>query len=417
MKIAGYVATLILAVVALGVGFAGTTAVLYVTQPASSSSTTVRFTVNPGDSTLVVAQHLQDDGLIRSAVAFRLYARFEHLDQGIEPGIYLLSPNMTMKSIITALQTGKPDEQLAGVIDALRLTQYPPYFTSLPNFSAADFTNIVKTAVLPDGTQLWKKYWFVEQPSTKVKPYDALEGYLYPDHYYFNGSDNATAVIEKMMLEMVSFFCPGPSSNPTMYVDTLADCKQHAVMIGKTDIFASMEGAYHTKNDTLAMYDTLTIASLTAREIRNLSDAIGVASTFHNRYLGSINAITNDGGTAGYLGSDPSAQYARDSDSPPKDGKWWTPLANSGSQTDPKNPYNTEAPGHTGLPPGPIANPVWQEILAAASPKDPTAWTNFWFVSDKCGKIYYAKDSAGFDNINNNIIPKANAATCPTTSP
>jgi UPF0755 protein len=406
MKAAGIVLTVILALLALGVGFAGTTAVLYVTQPASNSTTTVRFMVNPGDSTLVVAQHLQDDGLIRSALAFRLYARFKHLDQGIEPGIYLLNPNMTMKTIIAALQVGKPDEQLAGVPDALRLTQYPPYFASLPNFSATDFTTIVKTGILADGTKLWTKYWFVEQPNPKAKIYDVLEGYLYPDHYYFNNSDDATAVIEKMLLELGSQFCPGPSGNPTQYVDTLADCKSHPAMIGNTSIFTSMESAYHTKNDTQAIYDTLIIASLTAREIRNFSDAIGVASVLHNRYLYTINAITDDKGTAGYLGSDPSAEYARDSDFPPKDGKWWTTLSDSGKNIDPKNPYNTEA--NPGLPPGPIANPVWQEIEAAAGPKSPTDWPYFYFVSDKCGKIYYAKDPSGFST----IVGKQDTGNC-----
>jgi UPF0755 protein len=407
MKAAGIVLTVILALLALGVGFAGTTAVLYVTQPASNSTTTMRFIVNPGDSTLVVAQHLQDDGLIRSALAFRLYARFEHLDQGIEPGVYLLNPNMTMKSIVAALQVGKPDEQLAGVPDGLRLTQYPPYFTSLPNFSATEFTSIVKTGILPDGTPLWKQYWFVEQPNPKAKLYDALEGYLYPDHFYFNNSADATAVVEKMLLELGSQFCPGPLSNPTQYVDTLADCKSHPAMIGNTSIFTSMESAYHTKNDTLAIYDTLTIASLTAREISHFSDAIGVASVYHNRYLYSINAITNDGGTAGFLGSDPSAEYARDSDSPPKDGKWWTTLSDTGKNIDPKNPYNTES--HTGLPPGPIANPVWQEIEAAAGPKDPKTWPYFYFVSDNCGKIIYGKD---FNDFNTNVVPKENTGNC-----
>jgi UPF0755 protein len=410
MKTAGIVLTVILALLALGVGFAGTTAVLYVTQPASSSTTTVRFIVNTGDTTQVVAQHLQEDGLIRSALAFRLYARLEHLDQGIEPGVYLLSPNMTMKGIITALQVGKPDEQLAGVPDGLRLTQYPPYFTSLPNFNATTFTSIVKTGVLPDGTQLWKKYWFVEQPpspKSKAKVYDVLEGYLYPDHYYFNNSDDATAVIEKMLLEFGSQFCPGPSSNPNQYVDTLADCKAHPAMIGNTSIFTSMESAYHTKNDTQAIYDTLIIASLTAREISNFSDAIGVASVYHNRYLYSINAITNDGGTAGFMGSDPSAEYARDSDSPPKDGKWWATLSDAGKNIDPNNLYNTDA--NPGLPPGPIANPVSQEIIAAAAPKSPTAWPYFYFVSDKCGKIYYAKD---LNDFNTNVVPKENTGNC-----
>jgi UPF0755 protein len=402
MKIAGIVLTVVLALLALGVGFAGTTAVLYVTQPASSSTTTVRFTVNCADSTLDVAQRLQEDGLVRNSLAFRLYARFKKLDQNLQPGVHSLRPNMTMSSIIATL-AGTPEVQVAGVPDGLRLTQYAPYFSSLKNFSATDFTTIVKTGVEPDGTKLWDKYWFVEQPHSKV--YDALEGYLYPDHYYFNYCDNTTTVIERMLLEFGSQFCPGPSSNPSQYVETLADCKAHPAMIGKTSIFASMESAYHTKNDSLAIYDAVTIASLTAREISHYGDAIGVASVYHNRYLSSINAVTSD--TAGYMGSDPSAEYARDSDSPPKNGKWWATLSDAGKNIDPKNPYNTES--HTGLPPGPIANPVSQEILAAAAPKSSTAWPYFYFVSNNCGKILYATD---LNDFNTNVVPQENTGKC-----
>ena len=235
MKKAGVVITIFLALLALGIGFIGTTAVLDVTQPSSHATTTIHFIVNSGDTTAVVAEHLQQDGLIRNALVFRLYARFKHLDQGIEPGVYLLNPSMSMSSILVALQVGKPDEQLAGVPDGLRLTQYPPYFTSLPNFSATDFNKIAKTGILPDGTKLWEKYWFVEPPQQHV--FDALEGYLYPDHNYYDNNDDATAVVEKMIEEMGSQFCPGPASNPTQYIDTLADCKGHPAMIGTTSIF------------------------------------------------------------------------------------------------------------------------------------------------------------------------------------
>lgn len=402
MKKAGIVITIILALLALGIGFVGTTAVLDVTQPSSHATTTVRFTVNPGDSTAVVAEHLQQDGLIRNALVFRLYARYKHLDQGIEAGIYLLNPSMNETAILTKLQFGKPDEQLAGVPDGLRVAQYPPYFSSLPNFDATQFDTIVKTGVLPDGTPLSTKYWFVE-PLQK-HALDALEGYLYPDHYYFNGSDDATAVIERMLEELGTQFCPGPASNPTQYIDTLTDCKAHQAMIGKTGIFASMESAYHTKNDTLAIYDTLTIASLAAREISKYSDAPGVVAVYHNRYVASVDPNAPDGGTAGLLGSDPSAEYARDSDSPPKNGKWWAPLSDSGVNIDPKNLYNTEA--HAGLPPGPIANAVSQEILAAAAPPSSS---NFYFVSNKCGKIFYYKTN---DDFNAHAVADENSTNC-----
>ncbi len=404
MKKAGVVITIFLALLALGIGFIGTTAVLDVTQPSSHATTTIHFIVNSGDTTAVVAEHLQQDGLIRNALVFRLYARFKHLDQGIEPGVYLLNPSMSMSSILVALQVGKPDEQLAGVPDGLRLTQYPPYFTSLPNFSATDFNKIAKTGILPDGTKLWEKYWFVEPPQQHVV--DALEGYLYPDHNYYDNNDDATAVVEKMIEEMGSQFCPGPASNPTQYIDTLADCKGHPAMIGTTSIFTTMENAYHTKNDTQAIYDTLILASFAAREISHYSDAAGVVSVYHNRYLYAAGYSTNDGGTAGILGSDPSAEYARDSDTPPTNGQWWAPLADAGTNVDPRNDYNTDSPTHKGLPPGPIANPVSAEILAAAAPKSSPY---FYFVSDKCGKIFYFTDDNDF---NANEAADQNSTSC-----
>src|SRR5215831_8816622 len=139
MKTAGIILTIFLALAALGVGFVGTTAGLYLTQPSSKTNTTIRFVVNTGDTTTSVANRLQSDGLIRSALAFKLYARFKHLDQGIQAGIYLLRPTMTMATIVDKLQHGLPDEQLVTIPDSLRVTQYPQYFTTLPNFKAADF--------------------------------------------------------------------------------------------------------------------------------------------------------------------------------------------------------------------------------------------------------------------------------------
>jgi cell division protein YceG involved in septum cleavage len=76
---------------------------------------------------------------------------------------------------------------------------------------------------------------------------------------------------------------------------------------------------------------------------------------------------------------------------------------------DPKSPYNTEAPNHQGLPPSAIANASWDVIKAAASPLDVKAFPYFYFVSDKCGKIYYGKDNTDF---NNNVVPKINTGNC-----
>ncbi|MGZ3584668.1 MAG: hypothetical protein ACXWP6_19200, partial [Ktedonobacterales bacterium] len=82
MKRAGLVIVVIVALVALALGFGASTAALYITQPSSNSTATVHFVVNKGDSAAAVADNLQKAGLIRNAQLFRVWARYRHLDSG-----------------------------------------------------------------------------------------------------------------------------------------------------------------------------------------------------------------------------------------------------------------------------------------------------------------------------------------------
>ncbi|MGH2517485.1 MAG: endolytic transglycosylase MltG, partial [Ktedonobacterales bacterium] len=222
-----------------------------------------------------------------------------------------------------------------------------------------------------------------------------LEGYLYPDTYYLNTSATEKDVIIRMLNGLGEQLCPGPdAAHVDEYILDQAQCKAHATTVGGVNVFTAMEKTYHTNNDTLALYDTLTIASLTTREILHYSDAPGVAAVYYNRTSYAQGWRTDDAGTAGYLGSDPSAEFARDTDTPPSNGHWWADLADSGNKIDCGSAYNTESGCHKGLPPGPIAAPTWVVIQAAmAPPKSP----NFYFVSNKCGKIIYWTNAADFN--------------------
>ncbi len=419
MKVFRRILLVLVVVVIFVVGFGGATLAFDITQPSVSGATQqVRFVVVPGDTTASVAARLQKDGLIRNDVLFRLWSRYRHLDTGIEPGVYFLTPSMTMDQIIHRLQNGIPDQIVVTVPDGLRVTQYPGYITGLANFNATAFLKTAKTGVEPDGTQVWKKYWYVAPPQPNVAY--VLEGYLYPNTYDFNATATTTTVIETMLNALGEVLCPGPSSAPDQYILNQPQCKAHAITVGGVNIFTSMEKAYFTTNDTLALYDTLTVAALAAREILHYSDAVGVANVYHNRYLAYLAQQNGNtlGDTAGFMGSDPSAEYARDTDNPPgPNGKWWAPLADSGSKIDYGNPYNTEAPaanssstGHPGLPPGPIAAPILPEITAAAAPQDESKFPYFYLFSDNCGNVHYFKDfpsfSAGTPSLNNLTCPK-----------
>ncbi len=395
----GWIVVVFLAIVLFAGGFAGVAGYMMVTQPvAAHSSTQYRFVVNQGDTATDVANRLQNEGLIRNAILFRALARYRHLDRGVEPGVYNLVPSMTMEQIMLKLQQGKPDLVQISVAPGLRVTQYPSRFTALANFNAQRFLETAKTGKLPDGTALWQKYWYVEQPQPNVAY--AMEGYFFPATFQFYAKDDDVKVVTTMLNTLGERLCPGPAGNPDAYILDKAQCIAHAATVdpaGKISIFTAMEQHYFTNDDVMALYDTLTIASLTVREISNRSDAPGVSGVYYTRYAALTGHQPNAGDVAG-MGSDPSAEYARDTDNPPQDGKWWKDLTDSGQNTDPGNPYNTEGQGHNGLPPGPIAAPEWVDITAAANPP---ATSNFYFVTDNCGVVFYAKTYDTFTQITN----------------
>ncbi len=154
-----------------------------------------------------------------------------------------------------------------------RVAEYDDGFSNLPNFNSDDFDKIVQTGLLPDGTKLSDKYWYVEpkQPNTV----DALEGYLYPDHYSFDKSADCRRTWSRRMLNAFGEqLCPGPANNPDAYIGDLATCKDHAATVDDkgTTIFAALEKYYDSKSDVHAIYLALTIASITMREIPSLDN-------------------------------------------------------------------------------------------------------------------------------------------------
>lgn len=390
MKRAALVVTILFALLAFGVGLVGTTVALDVTRPVvSGSNGTLDFVVNDGDTSTEIANKLEKAGLIRNALVFRLLARYKHLDSNLKHGTYSLSPNMNMDQIITTLEGAPVDEHIVILVPpGSRVTQYPDYFTKLPNFNADNFAQIAKTGILLDDakTTIWSKYWFVQPMATGTKVKYALEGYLFPDTYYFNKDADETTVIETMLDNLGSKLCPGPDNDPNAYFADKDQCLAHAAPVGSSNIFAAAEKAYATKDPVAALHTALTMASLTVREIKDPNDAPGVTNVYYTRYMALLGKTANLGDISS-MGADPTAQYALESATPPTDGKWWKPLTKAGSQVATNDPYNTNVTTNPNLMPGPIAAPLWAEIEAAVNP---SISKYFYFVQDCNGKTLYA---------------------------
>ena len=394
MKRAAMVVTILFALLAFGIGFVGATVALDITRPVVSDSTaTVQFVVNDGDNVTDVANNLQKAGLIHNALVFRLFARFKLPDGTLKHGTYNISPGMTMDQIIIALEGAPVDESIAILVPpGLRITQYPTYLSKLHNFNGDNFLKIAQTGILLDDakTPISSKYWFVQKPGKGVKY--ALEGYLFPDTYSFNKDDDETTVIETMLNNLGEHLCPGPTKNVNSsdeYFTKKDQCLAHAAKVGNTTIFSAMQKAYATKDDVAALQMTLTFASLTVREIDAVKypkDAVGVTNVYFTRYMAVLQKTPNLGDVYD-LGSDPTVLYALDSANPPKDGKWWNQKLLVGNLADlaKTDPYNTYVV--SGLPPGPIAAPLWADIEAAATPG---ISKYFYFIQDCHGTTLYA---------------------------
>lgn len=408
--------TLVLALVAFGCAFGGTDMVLTLTQPAIPGSTAmIPFEIKAGDSANDIGDRLESDGLIRNATLFKLVARMQSLDSNLRTGTYDLSPGMSMDGIMQVLIKGAPDPGVQITFaPGLRVTQY--IYTrdqdgnlvglnmKLPNFKADEFMQIVTTGKYPDGSTVAQKFWFVPPPQPNVK--FALEGYLFPDTYQLGVSSDASAVVDRLLEGFGEAICPDPGGPPdnTSYFNSKDTCMKHQAMVdanGKVGLFDAVTQLYGTTDPVLALYRAVTMGSLTIREIDSHDDAPGVAGVYYNRYLESIGKLHSPPyDWVPSFGSDPSAEYARDTDKPPSDpAKWWAPLTDSGMNTDPDNLYNTDNVYHHGLPPGPIAAPTWAEIAAAANPTISPVY--LYFIGDSCSpaKIHYATTFSQFEAV------------------
>ncbi|MBV9227815.1 MAG: endolytic transglycosylase MltG [Chloroflexi bacterium] len=339
------------ALVFAGVYYAWNTTIA-IFQPANAASTgqTIPFEIASGDTTATIADHLQQKGLIRNALAFRVWARIKGLDTRLQAGIYKkLSPSMTISQIIDQLLNAQPDAIRVVVPEGLRIEQIAVRFAKagLVKFNEQDFLKYTKHIdQFPDAA----KY-----PILKMVPAgQTMEGLLFPASYEVPVDGTARDVVNLMLKTM----------SDTIEQNGLdKQAQQHQ----------------------LTTYQVIILASLVEREVVFDGDRAGVASVYWNRIL-----RPNDE-TVGFLNSDPSVQYARDTQNPPS--AYWKDLTDSGGNIAANSPWNTYT--HKGWPPTPICNPGLASLMAAAAPPQ----TSFYFFLGKPGDghIVFAKNKTEFD--------------------
>lgn len=295
--------------------------------------------VKAGDTLFSIGTKLHDQGILASAKTLRWVDRL----QGPKPILaadYSIQPGTTAAGLYDALTQGNSIAADKQVTIVEGLTLQQVADTLADAGVIASAEDFVKAA--SDDANTFAKDFadLVDKPAKA-----SLEGYLFPDTYRFFPNSEPAVVIRKMLANLDQHFDD-------------ATIKR-----------------IHDSDRTL--HQVITLASIVEREVQSADDMATVAGIFTNRL--EVGMALQSDATVGYLtksGRARSTDVDRDVDSP----------------------YNTYK--YPGLPPGPISNPGWNAIKASI---DPASTDYFYFLTDKYGKVYYAKDLAGH-NVNRQYL-------------
>jgi len=390
-------------------GFGTWTVVINLFQPAGpANSPTVTFIIHEGETTAQIANDLQAKGLIRNALAFELWARYQGLDTRLQAGSYQLSAKMTIPEIVTEFLTNSPDALEVTIPEGYRIIQMASRFAAadngnLVNFKPDEFIQIAQTGTYTDANgktvSLASQYWFLNhhpQGTAGGKPNTitcsaacdgALEGYLFPNTYLVDLSAHASDVITQMLNLFGEQLCPGPAGHPDIYLANEQQCEAHGAILDQArhqTIFDLMQKDYgntDSKNMADKLYHALTLGSIVEREARTHEDRVGIASVYYKRYRVSTGELNPPESGLSLLQADPTLQYWLGTTSTP-----W-PQLQQGGKDYPTNPYDTYQV--EGLPPGPICSPGLDALTQAINPPD-TPY--FYFIAGRDGKTHYASN-------------------------
>src|SRR5450755_4853631 len=121
---AAVISVLLLGVIVFGLVYYTWNTATAIFQPASTSAQTqpIPFEISKGETTAQIADDLQNKGLIRNALAFRVWARIKGLDTQLQAGGYEhLNTSMTISDIIDQLLNATPDVLFVTIPEGYRI--------------------------------------------------------------------------------------------------------------------------------------------------------------------------------------------------------------------------------------------------------------------------------------------------------
>ncbi len=284
---------------------------MYADAPAqANNSNNVVINVPRGQSLKTTADLLYQKSIIKNPLKLILIARIKGYDKRLKAGEYLLSAAMTPRRILEIMVKGEVKLHKLTVPEGYNIYQIAELVAQAGFGTKDGFSSAASDAALARKMGLEA---------------ETLEGYLFPDTYFFPKNVTVEKIIAIMVQQFWSIFTP--------------EWKERA------------------KNHGFTVLQVVTLASIIEKETGAPFERPLISSVFHNRLRKKMR-----------LESDPTVIYGIKN----FDGN----LTRKHLKT--RTPYNTYK--IRGLPVGPIANPGRASLEAALFP-DKTAY--IYFVSKK----------------------------------
>ncbi len=298
----------------------------------------VTVSINADDSFSDVVNMLKENGLIEHKALFKLFTLVSHSkDKIASSGTFTLNTDMDYHALISGISANSATraEVQVTIPEGFTVDQI---FRLLEEKGVATVEDLQREAAEHD-------YQFSFLKDIPLGNYKRLEGYLHPDTYTFYTPHDPVYVLNKMLVNF----------------DNRVD----------DNMRTKIENSGHT------LREILTIASMIEKETDG-TDRARIASVIYNR-------LKNPGyETNGRLEIDATIYYITGQ-----------PVTQNDRATL-DSPYNTSM--YKGLPPGPIANPGMESILAAMNPANESY---YYYALGDDGKHHYYKSYSGLQQFIN----------------
>ena len=316
-----------------------------INSPLLLSSETV-FTIAPGSNVEKIATDLERERIIKNKNILLLYLKLNpNYALGFKAGEFKITSDTSLKELVLQLQDASANRNDMSVLiqEGLRYDEISELlnlsFSSLSEtkFDKDEYIRIVENPDSYEFSEPAKSFLSEHKPAGKN-----LEGFLYPDTYFFSKDATALEIINKQVATL-------------------------SLKLTGDDKAAISKSSY-------SLYDKLNIASMVEREAFTNDEKADIADVIYKRLEQGVVGVKllQIDATLLYQANDWKADPVREK---AKDG-----------------PYNTYT--RTGLPPTPICNPGIDSLRASIYPNSNDY---FFYLHDSSGNIHFARNQSEHD--------------------